>query len=239
MRIVSLVPSITELLFDLNLQDEVVGITKFCVHPESWFRSKTRVGGTKTVHLDRVLALQPDLVIANKEENTKEDISFLQEHVPVLLTEIYTVTEALNMMETIGLYTHREQEAKHIIDSIRNEYASFPVKTRKRALYLIWQDPIMVAGTDTFIHAMMQVAGFDNLCEGTRYPEVTIEEIKQLNPEVILLSSEPFPFKEKHRAVFLPIFPDTDIRLVDGEIFSWYGSRMLQAIPYFRSLNEA
>lgn len=239
MRIVSLVPSITELLFDLNLHEEVVGITKFCVHPESWFRSKTRVGGTKTVHLDRVLALQPDLVIANKEENTKEDISYLQEHVPVLVTEIYTVTEALAMMETIGLCTHRELEAKRITDSIRNEFASYPIITRKRALYLIWQDPMMVAGTDTFIHAMMHVAGFDNVSEGTRYPEVDIEAIKLLNPDVILLSSEPFPFKEKHRAALQTIFPDTDIRLVDGEIFSWYGSRMLKAIPYFRSLNEA
>lgn len=238
MRIVSLVPSITELLYDLNLDEEVVGITKFCVRPESWFRTKTRVGGTKKVHREKVLSLSPDLILANKEENTQEDIEFLQQQVQVYLSDIKTIPDALQMILDVGKLTNRMAQAEVLSRSIQESFLSFKPSVQKTALYFIWQKPYMVAGCDTFIHHMMELAGYDNLCHSHRYPELTFEAIHSLSPEVILLSSEPFPFKENHLDQFQELFPTSSVILVDGEIFSWYGSRMLHAIPYFRGLNE-
>lgn len=238
MRIVSLVPSITELLYDLNLDEEVVGITKFCVRPESWFRTKTRVGGTKKVHREKVLSLSPDLILANKEENTQEDIEFLQQQVHVYLSDIKTIPDALQMILDVGKLTNRMAQAEVLSRSIQESFLSFKPSVQKTALYFIWQKPYMVAGCDTFIHHMMELACYDNLCHSHRYPELTLEAIHSLSPEVILLSSEPFPFKENHLDQFQELFPTSSVILVDGEIFSWYGSRMLHAIPYFRGLNE-
>lgn len=238
MRIVSLVPSITELLYDLDLHQDVVGITKFCVRPEAWFRTKTRVGGTKTVDREKILALKPDWVIANKEENTKEDIEFLMHHTEVYVSNINTVDDALRMIRYVGEKTQRSVEAESMVKRILQSIKNYAPVTFRKAYYFIWQNPYMVAGRDTFIHNMMHLAGFENLCTANRYPEISEETILEHKPEVILLSSEPFPFKEKHRLSWQAAYPDSKILLVDGEIFSWYGSRMLHAIDYFRGLNE-
>jgi ABC-type Fe3+-hydroxamate transport system substrate-binding protein len=240
-RIISLVPSQTELLYDLGLRDEVIGITKFCIHPDEWFRRKQRVGGTKNLKIDLIKSLNPDLILANKEENLKEEIEILQNDFNVYVSDISTINEALQMIEDIGKLVHCQQKSIEIVNGIKAEMMTqsrFEKKDKIDALYLIWQNPYMVAGNDTFIHDMMLEAGFNNLVKQNRYPMMTLEEIKSINPTVIMLSSEPFPFADKHIIEWQMQLPNTKIILVDGELFSWYGSRMLKSFQYFRGLYE-
>ncbi|HRQ21645.1 MAG TPA: helical backbone metal receptor [Ferruginibacter sp.] len=235
-RIVSLVPSVTELLYNLHLEAETAGITKFCVHPETWFRSKPRVGGTKTVHIEKVRALQPDLIIANREENVQEQINTLASEFPVWLTDIHNIPQALQMIDHIGRLTHRDALAEEWIQRIQKEMPS-TLPDPIPAVYLIWKDPFMTIGGDTFINDMMRVAGFSNCFKNQiRYPEITDEDIRNSGAQYILLSSEPYPFREKHLAYFRENFPEQQTILADGEYFSWYGSRMALAFPYFREL---
>lgn len=236
-RIISLVPSQTELLFDLGLGDRVVGITKFCVHPMHWFKSKTRIGGTKQVNIQSAKALQPDLIIANKEENVKEQVEALADIAPVYVTDVGTLAEALNMIQAVGQLTHTAVAAQKIINTISLKLAEFqPVTKANGVLYLIWREPFMCAGTDTFISDMLLHCGLHNLAPATRYPALTAEDIHHINPPVVLLSSEPYPFKQKHMAELQAILPNRNIRLVDGEMFSWYGSRLLHAADYLQQL---
>ena len=237
-RIISLVPSQTEMLADLGLAEEVVGLTKFCVHPREWFNSKPRVGGTKQVRLDQVHALKPDLVIANKEENVKEQVEELEKHYPVWVSDVNNLADAYEMIGQIGSMTGKTAEAAKIIDSIKANFAQLSAPDLKpSAAYLIWRNPYMTIGGDTFIHAMLETAGFRNVFkQSLRYPEITIEQLKQANPGVLLLSSEPFPFKEKHREELQELLPSVKILLVDGELFSWYGSRLRLAPAYFEKL---
>ena len=239
-RIISLVPSQTELLADFGLSDEVVGITKFCVHPDAWFRSKTRVGGTKQLNMESIHALQPDLIIANKEENVKEQIEELEKHYPVWISDVNNLTDAFKMIEQIGLITNKESQAKNIVNRIKEKFSHLQQSNQSiETVYLIWQKPYMTVGGDTFIHSMLEAAGFKNIyANSTRYPEVTIEELKSKNPDLIILSSEPFPFNQKHIDELQIHLPTTKIILADGEIFSWYGSRLLKAPAYFATLYE-
>jgi ABC-type Fe3+-hydroxamate transport system substrate-binding protein len=240
-RIVSLVPSQTELLYDLGLRDEVVGITKFCIHPDEWFRSKTRVGGTKTVHIERVKSLSPDLIIANKEENTKEDIEALMSIAPVWISDIHTVDEALDMIRSVGEIVNKKTEATELTEAISKAFSSLKQKVKsKKVLYLIWENPIMGVGGDTFIHDVLQRLGLENvLADENRYPEMTDEDIPILAPEIIILSSEPYPYKEEHVKRYLSLQSNSKVLLLDGEFFSWYGSRMLHAPRYFESCFES
>lgn len=236
-RIVSLVPSLTEWLHTLGLGQETVGITKFCVHPDEWFRHKTRVGGTKNVHVEELLALQPDLVIASKEENVAEQVQAIAGQVPVLLTDVVTLEDALTCMEEIATLTNRQQEAKQWLIQIQQDFAQ-PLPQAGRALYLIWREPYMSVGGDTFIHQMLQYAGWQNACgHQARYPSLTLTEMQALQPDVLLLSSEPYPFKIPHLRELAAHFPHTRIILVDGEMFSWYGSKLLKAMNYFKELH--
>jgi ABC-type Fe3+-hydroxamate transport system substrate-binding protein len=238
MKIISLIPSITELLFDLGLEDEVVGITKFCVHPQTWFRNKTRIGGPKSIDIEKINLLQPDLIIANKEENVKEQIEQLQSR-NVIVTDVNNYEEALEMIQSVGRLVRKEVEALHLIKSIQQKFSSLQIKEQKTAAYLIWKAPYMTIGHDTFIHSMMERAGFKNVfSQWNRYPTITIDELKNLQPEYILLSSEPYPFKQKHIEELSPMLPHQKMMLVDGEMFSWYGSRMLLAAEYFGQLSS-
>lgn len=237
-RIVSLVPSQTELLYDLGLRDEVVGITKFCVHPTEWFRNKKRVGGTKTVHIDIVKSLQPDLILANKEENVKEQVEELAAFCPTWTSNIQTIEEGLQMIQQVGELTGKSEEATALISDIRSGFESLVNgSVPKRVAYFIWRDPWMCAGGDTFISNMITRMGWVNvLAEKDRYPEIQLTELASLKVDTILLSSEPYPFKDKHIAEIQAVLPHADIRLVDGEMFSWYGSRMKKAGTYLREL---
>ncbi len=229
-RIVSLVPSLTELLHHLGLGDRVVGITKFCVHPAHWQREKTRIGGTKTVNIAKVAELRPDFILANKEENDREQVEALQAICPVLVTEVKTLEDALAMIAEVGTYTGTQAAAAELVHNISAHFAQLSQPTRKStAAYLIWRKPYMAAGGDTFIHDMLGHAGFSNVfADQLRYPAITILDLQAANPEYILLSSEPFPFSEKHIAELREICPNARIKLVDGELYSWYGPRMLE-----------
>ena len=284
-RIVSLVPSQTELLYHLGLDEEVIGITKFCVHPEKWFRKKERVGGTKTIDIEKIKSLKPDLVIANKEENLKEQVEELSGYVQVYVSDIKNLEDALQMIKDVGNLINREDEANKLVSQINEQFdhlkefilstnqqtdlstnvhlniSTFQhinLKQQLNTAYLIWKNPYMAAGGDTFINDMMQRCGFNNIFKYiARYPEVNIEQStlqpinnstiqllnnstsKPFNPsslQLLLLSSEPYPFKQKHIAELQQQLGGTRILLVDGEMFSWYGSRLSHAADYFIKL---
>ncbi|NVJ87022.1 MAG: ABC transporter substrate-binding protein [Algoriphagus sp.] len=234
-RIISLVPSQTELLVDLGLEDRLVGVTKFCVHPDHIRKTKKIIGGTKTYHFDRIDSLKPDLIIGNKEENEQSGIEKLAEHYRVWISDVKTLSDAITMIEEIGKLTDTQSEATKILSRLDNDFKS-PSPKKGTAVYLIWNKPIMVAGKDTFIDEMLHWAGFENLILENRYPEITLSRLSDLAPEYLLLSSEPFPFKQKHVDEFRRALPNTRVKLVDGELFSWYGSRLLNSMSYFQTL---
>jgi ABC-type Fe3+-hydroxamate transport system substrate-binding protein len=245
LRIISLVPSITELLFNLGLSDQVVGITKFCVHPHEWFKSKKRIGGTKNIHVDQIKALAPTLVIANKEENIKEQVEALEAFTNVHVTDVSNFEDALKMIQEIGSLTHSEAKANEIIITIKDRFAELNQLLHIQQLqsipciYLIWQDPYMTIGGDTYINDLIKKIGFNNVfANKTRYPSISLLDIEQSNCKVIFLSSEPYPFKQMHIDVLQKYFPNKLILLVDGEMFSWYGSRLLEAAGYFKLLTQ-
>lgn len=236
LRIVSLVPSQTEFLFEIGLADRIVGITKFCIHPASAFETTPKVGGTKDLNIDKIKALQPDLIIANKEENEQEQIEELAKHFPVWVSDIATVEDAMHMMQQLGTILEKSEEVAKINQSIQDSFKNLPRVVGKKVLYFIWRKPYMVAGTDTFIHALLQKLGFENAIGKQRYPEITATEIQQLAPDIIYLSSEPYPFKQQHIEELQAICPKVSIQLVDGEMFSWYGSRLQYSAAYFHTL---
>jgi ABC-type Fe3+-hydroxamate transport system substrate-binding protein len=243
-RVVSLVPSQTEFLYDLGLEEEVVGITRFCVHPEKWFRTKTRVGGTKQLHLERIRKLQPDLILANKEENEKLQLEALMQEFPVWISDVNTLDDAMEMMQMVGKITNRETKALEIIRNIVSAFdqlhaymANLKFADIPRVAYFIWYRPWMVAASHTFIDHLLQCCGFQNAFTHLfRYPEVDEAAIQQAKPDIILLSSEPFPFQLKHQQLLQALLPDAKYFFVDGEMFSWYGSRLLHAPAYFQKL---
>jgi ABC-type Fe3+-hydroxamate transport system substrate-binding protein len=235
-----LVPSQTELLAYLGLEEEVIGITKFCVHPQKWFHEKTWIGGTKNLNLEKIEELSPDLIIANKEENVKEQIEQLNEKYDVWVTDVNNLDEAIKMINDVGKLTQRQQQASALSLKIKEGFEKLKKavseKRKTRAAYFIWKDPWMVAASQTFINDMLQYAGFENVFGNLdRYPEISLNAIKEKNTELILLSSEPYPFKQKHKLEIAKLNPDIQIELVDGEMFSWYGSRLLKSVDYFLS----
>src|SRR5580658_5624059 len=221
-RIISLVPSQTELLYDLGA--DVVGITKFCVHPDTWFREKPRIGGTKDIDPDKIAALQPDLIIANKEENDRDRVDALAAQYPVWVSDIHNLTDALVMIRSVGELVGQTPKAKSLAAEIENAFAALAPKSSLpiRTAYFIWRKPWMTAGGDTFIHDMLQRCGFINLFAAqSRYP--TIDPATLTTSDLVLLSSEPYPFRDKHRKEIQTLLPNAIVRPVDGELFSWYG----------------
>ncbi|MFD2786067.1 ABC transporter substrate-binding protein [Hymenobacter rubripertinctus] len=238
-RIVSLVPSQTELLFDLGLAGRVVGVTKFCVHPASARQSATVVGGTKNFDFEKIAALQPDLIIGNKEENYQEGIEQLAARYPVWLSDISNLPEALDMIRRVGLLAGRKDAGDALAADIGASFTALaaPATEPVPVAYFIWRKPYMVAAAGTFIDDMLARTGLCNVFGHLgRYPEITAEQLRQAAPRQILLSSEPYPFSEKHIAEFRQICPTAQLRIVDGELFSWYGSRLRASAEYFRQL---
>jgi ABC-type Fe3+-hydroxamate transport system substrate-binding protein len=240
-RIISVVPSQTELLYHFGLEEKVIGITKFCIHPKHWFSTKTRIGGTKNLLLEKIKSLQPDLVIANKEENVQEQIEALAQWYPVWVSDVNKLEDALTMIATIGAITGTAEKATSLKTHIAQAFQSLQttaLEVLPKTVYLIWKDPFMTVGGDTFIHNMLQCAGFNNLfVHKSRYPQTSLQEIQAMNCELLFLSSEPYPFRQKHIDELQAHLPHTKIILVDGEMFSWYGSRLQWAPVYFRELN--
>ncbi len=241
-RIVCLVPSLTELLYDLGLDNEVVGITKFCFEPEKWFKTKNRVGGTKTIDVDKIRDLKPDLIIANKEENDQAAVESLTKDFNVYTSDIKKVPDAIRAIADIGRVTNKDFKAKTINKQILSDFdklIEIDNKAKVRVAYFVWNEPKMVAGGDTFINSMLELAGFINVFKHlNRYPNVTEEDLKKAEPVLLLLPTEPFPFKIKHFEQFKKYVPNAKPILVQGDMFSWYGSRMLKFSAYIKKLKS-
>lgn len=238
-RIISIVPSQTELLFHLGLNEQVVGITKFCVHPDAWYRQKTRVGGTKNLNIEKIRSISPDLVIANKEENLQVQVKEIESFCPVWVSDVNDVASAIDMIQSIGALTGKTEPALQLASKITEGFAGMSFSKKLKACYLIWKDPFMTVGGDTFISNMMDLAGFDNIFNTQRrYPTVSVEDLRQTSFDVLLLSSEPYPFNASHVQEMAAILPGKKIIIVDGEMFSWYGSRLLHAPGYFKTLHQ-
>jgi ABC-type Fe3+-hydroxamate transport system substrate-binding protein len=240
-RIVSLVPSQTELLFDLGIGEKVVGVTKFCIHPAEARTKATVIGGTKNFDFDKIAALKPDLIIGNKEENYQDGIEQLATKYPVWLSDINNLTAALDMIRRVGFIVGAKEKTAALAAEIEASFAALAASTTETtlvsAVYFIWRKPYMAAATGTFIDDMLRRAGFANTFAGqARYPEIAAEQLAKTAPQRILLSSEPYPFAEKHLAEFQQICPAAKIEIVDGELFSWYGSRLLKSADYFSRL---
>lgn len=243
-RIISLVPSQTELLCDLNLENELVGITKFCVHPYQLKSTKTIVGGTKKVDFNKIKALKPDFILCNKEENTSEMIATLEKIAPTYISEVNTIDDTLDLIKNLGEILNRKAISHDLIEKINFKLTDFKefIKTKpiRKVAYFIWAKPWMVAGNDTYIDQMLQLNKFENIYQNrSRYPKIEIDKIRyEGDPEVIILSSEPFPFKDEH-ALEISSFTNRSFTVfADGEMFSWHGSRLLLAFDYFKALHK-
>ena len=238
-RIISLVPAQTELLHDLGLGDRVVGVTKFCTHPEAWQRTKPLIGGTKKLNIQQIRSLRPDLIFGNKEENTPSDIEELELEFPVWMSDVRDLEGALDMIRRVGQITATVGAAESMARRIHDVFNEMQVPQRGlSAAYVIWRDPIMTVGHNTFIHDMLLRCGLRNAFGDCpiRYPELTANELAAAAPDIILLPSEPFPFAEQHLAEMNRICPKATVLLVDGELFGWYGSRLLQAPAYMNGV---
>ncbi|MFS4481832.1 ABC transporter substrate-binding protein [Hyunsoonleella sp. 2307UL5-6] len=241
-RIISLVPSQTELLCDLGLEASIVGVTKFCVHP-NFIRAKSSViGGTKQIHIEKIRALKPDIILCNKEKNTKQIVEDCEAIAPVHISDIYNIEDSIILIKQYGIIFKKEHEALNIISDIEIELKEFENFVEKRVayktVYFIWKSPWMVVANNTFINSLMKLNKFDNYFKDKlRYPEIKLQ--KQEHVDLVLLSSEPYPFKKRHIVELKVFYPNAKIYLVDGEMFSWYGSRLAKAIKYFKSLHES
>ncbi len=236
-------PSQTELLHDLGLESSIVGITKFCVHPVHFKKEKTIVGGTKDVHFDKIKTLKPDIILCNKEENTLEMIEALQKIAPVHISDIYSIDDCLELIEMYGSIFSKEEKANEIVLDIQKQHLDFKefIKDSPKlsTAYFIWKKPWMVAAKTTFIDEMLTLNKFENYyAHLNRYPEIELNENRKETADLVMLSSEPFPFKEKHKDLLRQFFPQANILVVDGEAFSWYGTRLLKAFDYFKSLHQ-
>lgn len=242
-RIVSLVPSQTELLVDLGLESKIVGITKFCIHPNDLRKNKTIVGGTKKVDYDKIRTLDPDIVICNKEENTLEIVENLRTICPVWVTDVVTIEDNFKMISDFGNLFDCVEVAKNLesnLTSALNDFQGFIVdKPIQKVAYFIWKNPYMVAGSNTFINELLKLNKLENIfINQSRYPEIELEKIDENGDlDFVFLSSEPYPFKEKDALEIKPFSQAAKIVLVDGEMFSWHGSRLLKALKYFKELH--
>ncbi|WP_448103675.1 ABC transporter substrate-binding protein [Pedobacter panaciterrae] len=242
-RIVSLVPSQTELLLELGLDQEIIGLTKFCIHPIEKFAERTKIGGTKKLNIQLIRDLNPDLIIGNKEENEQSQIEELMEDYPVWMSDIYTLEDAKKTIAQIGELVDRQPEASylnHLISAGFNDLQTLAVQNgiNKKVAYLIWKKPYMLAGRDTFIDNILALNGLSNVIKEKRYPEIKLNELAKLKPDLIFLSSEPYPFKEAHLEEIRAVVPEAKVMLVDGEMFSWYGSRLVKAVQYLFQLQK-
>lgn len=241
-RIISLVPSQTEFLFDIGLDAEIVGITRFCIHPKDKVAGIAKIGGTKQFNFEQIKQLQPDLIIGNKEENYKDGIEELQRRYPVWMSDIYTLDDSLAMMQQLSILLSKEAEGKALTERIANDFKAIESNapsTLPSAAYFIWRKPYMVAANNTFINEMLHRFGVRNVFEGVeRYPEIATEQLAALKPDYIFLSSEPYSFRPVHIEEFQSFCPTAKVLLVDGEMFSWYGSRLQYAPAYFKHLQQ-
>jgi len=242
-RIISLVPSQTELLFDLGLDQEIIGVTQFCIHPGEKVKGKTKIGGTKNLDIELIRSLKPDLIIGNKEENVEGQIVELMSEFPVWMSDVNHLEDAKKTIHQIAEMVDRAPEAaylNHLISAGFNDLQALALQhnIHKKVAYLIWKHPYMVAGQHTFINHLLAMIGLHNVIRSSRYPEIELKDLQLLNPDMVFLSSEPYPFREKHIKEIKAALPGATVKLVDGEMFSWYGSRLVKAVQYLFQLQK-
>lgn len=241
-RIICTVPSLTELLYDLGLEEKIVGVTRFCVKPAVARKKAAIIGGTKDLDLKLIKSLKPDLIIGNKEENIKEQILTAKKTAPVWLSDINDIHEACDAIKQIGKITGTEKKANEINDEIisRKNVLTKMNNSGKSVLYFIWKKPYMLAGKNTFINSVLELCGLKNMAPEVtnRYPEISLEQIKTLRPQILILSSEPYPFSAGDLQQLAKVIPDTEAYILDGEVFSWYGSRLIPGLKYLRSFKN-
>lgn len=236
MKVVSLVPSITEALFDLGLtENEVIGRTKFCIHPKNSVKNVPVIGGTKNINIEKIKALQPDLILANKEENVKEQVEALMDDFKVIVSNVENIEDNYYLLKNLGKIFNKEDKAQLFNLKIYDVLHQSKINQKVKIAYLIWKNPYMTIGSDTFIHKILEEIGFENVFKDKkRYPQIETEDLD--NADIIMLSSEPFPFKEKHIKELKAFYPDKKIMIVDGEAFSWYGTHIAKCENYFKEL---
>lgn len=238
--VVSLVPSITELVIDLIGNQRVIGRTKFCIHPKEVVKQIFRIGGTKNVRVADVIDLAPDLVLANLEENDKEQVLAIAKHTPTVATNIKNVADNAQLIQDLGKLLDAQSRASIIQQETEIVLNSAPAQRTYRTVYLIWRKPYMSVGGDTFISSMLHHFGYENVfSDSDRYPSTDLEELKAIKPELVMLSSEPYPFKPEHIQELQQALPESKVLLVDGEAFSWYGSRIAKMGSYFQDLRNS
>ncbi len=243
-KIISLVPSQSELLCDLALENELIGITKFCIHPYHLIATKTVIGGTKKVNIDKIKTLNPDFILCNKEENTLNDISLLEKIAPTFVSDVNSISDALDLIHVLGEIFNRRTESANLIEKINfkmNDFKEF-IKTKptRKVAYFIWANPYMVAANNTFINEMLLLNKFKNMyASKERYPEVDISRIRhEGDPKIVILSSEPYKFKDDHAMEIATYTNRSATVFADGEMFSWFGSRILYSFDYFKELHK-
>jgi ABC-type Fe3+-hydroxamate transport system substrate-binding protein len=245
-RIVSLVPSITELLCDLGLGSAIVGRTGFCIHPRETVRAIPKVGGTKDIDLEKLRALSPTHVVLNVDENRKEDARTLAEFVPTLV-----VTHPLAPRDNLALYRlmggifGRERRAEDLCRRFEAEYAALEGAARafspEKVLYLIWKKPWITVSRDTYVSRMLDLVKWETVPEKAdgRYPRISLEDKGFVEARTVLLSSEPYRFRDSHLAEVRALLPGRNVALIDGEMTAWYGSRAIAALGYLARIRKA
>jgi len=241
-RIISLVPSQTEMLVDLGFENQLVGVTKFCIHPKNLRKTKVIIGGTKQVNYQKIKDLNPDFILCNKEENDAKMVDNLQKIAPTYVSDIYTLNDFYNFSNDLGMLLASHQKFLNLNHLIQEKLSNFtksiinsPTKNKKVA-YLIWANPYMAVGNHNFIDYMLRLNGFKNLFSNKeRYPVIDLKDLEQA--DYVFLSSEPFPFKKQHENE-IKKHTNAKIVYVDGEMFSWFGSRLVKAFDYFSSLHK-
>lgn len=241
-RIISLVPSLTELVCDLGLELSLVGVTKFCVHPHHIRKHLTVVGGTKQVQFDKIRDLNPDIILCNKEENTRDMIYELDKIASIHISDINTIQDCLEIIDMYGEIFEKQTQAESLILKIKKEEEEFELYVKDKPIqtvaYFIWKDPWMAVGKETFIDYMLSINRFKNYFHNqSRYPEIDMKNAYK-DVDLVMLSSEPYPFKKEHFVTAKNTFPKAKVVLIDGEMFSWYGSRLIKAYSYFKKFHE-
>jgi ABC-type Fe3+-hydroxamate transport system substrate-binding protein len=250
-RVVSLIPSITELLFSLGLDERIVGVTVFCTEPRDRVARTPKVGREKDPDLDRIRALAPDLIVANMEENRRDVVEALRAAgLPVWVTFPRTVVEGIGLIRELGALTDADEAAAALVRGIEaarpKMLAQVAARPRVRVFCPIWRGPYMTVNRDTYVHDMLWTCGGDNVFaeNPTRYPTVTLDDVRDAAPDVILLPDEPYRFRAVHRNDFaalttVPAVRAGRIRLVDGKLLSWYGPRIAEAFERLPALLSA
>lgn len=230
-RIVSLVPSITQTLYDLGLEAKVIGRTRFCPH----ISKPVSIGGTKDPKIDQILDLEPSVILANKEENRPEDVDDLRSFYPVWTSDVTSIFDSQDLIFRLGQLFDAHIQAEKIITEVETGLEACKNRLAgMRAAYLIWKNPYMSCGGDTYIHSIMSHLGLKNVYSSSkRYPEVKLEELKEESPDLVLLTSEPYYFRQSDQEELRRILPNTCVIRVSGKSFTWYGSQLSEACQYF------